>query len=170
MAYLDNILIYLDNELKYKVHIKKVLERLWNVGLQVNIKKCKFRVKCTKYLRFIVSTDRIKVNPKKVKAICSWKPPYTVKGIQSFLSFYNFYRRFIRNYRVVAKPLIRLTRKDTPFIFNNNYIEAFGELKDWLISSLILYYYNLDFKLMLEIDASDGVIVGVLLQLHPDGE
>jgi RNase H-like domain found in reverse transcriptase len=63
----------------------------------------------------------------------------------------------------MAKPLIQLTRKDTPFIFNNNYIEAFGELKDRLISSLILRYYNLDLKLILETDASDRVIAGVLL-------
>jgi len=60
-------------------------------------------------------------------------------------------------------PLIRLTRKDTPFVFNNDYIEAFGELKDWLISSLILCYYNPDLKLMLETDAFDGVIAGILL-------
>jgi Reverse transcriptase (RNA-dependent DNA polymerase) len=70
-VYLDNILIYLDNKLKYKVHIKKVLERLRNVGLQVDIKKCKFRVKRIKYLGFIVSTDRIKVDPKKVEVIYS---------------------------------------------------------------------------------------------------
>jgi len=63
----------------------------------------------------------------------------------------------------MAKPLIQLTRKDTPFVFNNDYIEAFGELKDWLISSLILYHYNLDFKLMLETDAFNRVIVGILL-------
>jgi RNase H-like domain found in reverse transcriptase len=117
-----------------------------------------------------VSTDRIEVDPEKVEAIRSWEPPCTVKGIQSFLGFYNFYRWFIRKYGVIAKPLIRLTRKDTPFIFNNDYIEAFGELKDRLISSLILRYYNPDLKLMLETDASDGVITGVLLQLHPDGE
>jgi len=58
---------------------------------------------------------------------------------------------------------MRLTWKDTPFIFNNNYIEAFRELKNQLISSLILRYYNLDLKLILETDASDRVIVGVLL-------
>jgi hypothetical protein len=63
-----------------------------------------------------------------------------------------------------------LTWKDIPFVFNNNYIEAFGELKDWLISSLILRYYNLDLKLILEMDASNGVVVGVLLQLYLDGE
>jgi len=57
-----------------------------------------------------------------------------------------------------------------PFIFNNNYIEAFRELKDRLISSLILYYYNLDLKLMLETDASNKVIAGILLQLYLDGK
>jgi len=57
-----------------------------------------------------------------------------------------------------------------PFIFNNNYIEAFKEIKDRLISSLVLYYYNLNLKLMLEIDASNRVIAGILLQLHPDSE
>jgi len=56
------------------------------------------------------------------------------------------------------------------FIFNDSYIKAFKELKDRLIFSLILYYYNLDFKLMLEIDAFNGVVVGVLLQLHPDSK
>jgi len=71
-AYLDDILIYLDNKLKHQVYVKKVLERLQNVGLQVNIKKYKFGVKRTKYLGFIVSIDRIKVNPKKVNAIRNW--------------------------------------------------------------------------------------------------
>ena len=111
-----------------------------------------------------------KVNFKKVKAIYNQKPPYTIKGIQSFLSFYNFYYQFIYNYRVIAKPLIRLTQKDTPFIFNNNYIKAFKELKDQLISSLILYYYNLDLKLMLEMDAFNRVVVGILLQLYLDSK
>jgi len=50
-----------------------------------------------------------------------------------------------------------------PFIFNDKYIKAFKELKNRLISSLVLYYYNLDFKLMLETDVSDGVVVGVFL-------
>jgi len=70
----------------------------------------------------------------------------------------------------MVKPLIQLTRKDTPFIFNNNYIEAFKEIKDRLISSLILYYYSLDLKLMLETDASNRVIAGILLQLYLDSE
>jgi len=70
----------------------------------------------------------------------------------------------------MATPLIQLTWKDIPFVFNNNYIEAFGELKDWLISSLILYYYNPDLKLVLETDTFNRVIAGILLQLYLDGK
>ena len=57
-----------------------------------------------------------------------------------------------------------------PFIFNNNYIKAFKELKNQLIFSLILYHYNLDLELMLKINTSDRVIVGILLQLYLDGK
>jgi len=63
----------------------------------------------------------------------------------------------------MAKPFIQLTKNNTPFIFDNNYTEAFKKLKDQLTSSLVLYYYNPDLKSMLETDASNGVVVGVLL-------
>jgi len=169
-AYLDDILIYSDNELEHQVHVKKVLERLRNAGLQVDIKKCEFGVKRTKYLGFIVSTEGIEVDPEKVEAIRNWKPPCTVKGIQSFLGFCNFYRRFIRDYGVVAKPLVRLTKNNTPFVFDDNCTEAFEELKDRLTSSPILRHYDPDLESILETDASDGVVAGVLSQLHLDGE
>src|SRR5271170_3366437 len=100
-AYLDDIIIYFNNELEYKTHVKKVLERLRNARLQADIKKCEFGVKRTRYLGFIVSTSGIKVDLKKVEVIQDWSPLRTVKGIQSFLGFCNFYQRFIRDYRVV---------------------------------------------------------------------
>ena len=70
----------------------------------------------------------------------------------------------------MAKPLIQLTQKNMPFIFNNNCLEVFKKLKDWLIFSLILYHYNPDLKLILEIDTSDRVIAKILSQLYLDGE
>ena len=117
-AYIDDILIYSENELEHEGHVKKVLDRLRKAGLQVDIKKSEFSVKKTKYLGFIISTNGIQVDPEKIEVIQAWQPPTTVKGIQSFLGFCNFYRRFIRNYRRIARPLIRLTRKETPFIFD----------------------------------------------------
>ncbi len=68
-AYLDNILIYSDNKLEHKIHVKKVLQQLINVGLQANIKKYEFRVTKTKFLSFIMSTDGIEVNPTKVSVV-----------------------------------------------------------------------------------------------------
>ena len=68
-TYLDNILIYSNNKLEHKEHVKKVLEQLRSVELQVDIKKCKFSVKCTKYLGFIISTNGIEVNLEKVVVI-----------------------------------------------------------------------------------------------------
>jgi len=68
-AYLDNIIIYSENELEHKEHVHKVLQRLREAGLQVNIKKSEFSVKRIKYLGFIISTDGIKTNLEKTAVI-----------------------------------------------------------------------------------------------------
>ena len=70
-VYLDDIMIYSDNELKHEIYIKKVLKRLRSASLQANIKKCEFRVKRTKYLGFIVSINSIKVDLAKIEVIQS---------------------------------------------------------------------------------------------------
>ena len=75
IAYLDDILIYSDNELEHEEHVKKVLERLRSAGLQVDLKKCEFSVKHTKFLGFIVSMNGIEVDPEKVEVIYNWMPP-----------------------------------------------------------------------------------------------
>lgn len=169
-AYLDDILIYSEDELEHQAHVEKVLTRLRAAGLQADIRKCEFGVKKTKYLGFIISTGGIEVDPEKVAIIQDWMPPKTVKGTQSFLGFCNFYRRFIRDYGVIAKPLTHLTRKDVPFVFDEKCQEAFEELKRRLVSAPLLAHYDPDKESMLETDASDGVVAAVLSQLHPDGE
>ena len=68
-AYLDDTLIYSDNELNYDAHVHKVLQRLQDADLQTDIKKCEFSMKRTKYLDFIISTDGIEVDPEKISAV-----------------------------------------------------------------------------------------------------
>jgi hypothetical protein len=167
-AYLDNILIYSSDELEHQEHVCKVLTRLREAGLQVDIRKSEFHVTQTKYLGFIVSTDSIETDPEKTAVIDQWEPPRTVKGIQSFLGFCNFYRRFIRDYRRIAKPLNRLVRKDQPFLFDKVCLDAFQELKNRLVSIPLLVHFNPDLPKRMETDTSDGVIAGVLLQQEKD--
>src|SRR5436190_2181733 len=169
-AFLDDILIYSDNELEHEEQVRKVLQRLREAGLQTDIKKSEFSVKRTKYLGFIISADGIEADPEKTSVIDQWDPPRTVQGVQSFLGFCNFYRRFIRNYGRIAKPLNRLTRKDQPFKFDTACKQAFRELKRRLVSAPLLAHFNHNLPSMLETDASDGVIAGVLYQQQSDGE
>jgi hypothetical protein len=80
-AYLDDILIYLENPLEHAEHVRKVLLWLRKAGLQADIRKCEFNVTWTKYLRFIISTDSIEVDLEKIEAIRGWKHLITVKGV-----------------------------------------------------------------------------------------
>ena len=114
-AYLNDILIYSEDPLEHDEHVGKVLERLRDAGLQVDIKKSEFRTTRTKYLGFIVSTDSIETDPDKIRVVKDWNAPTTVKGIQGFLGFCNFYRRFIKEYGRIVRLLNALTRKGAPY-------------------------------------------------------
>ena len=152
-AFSDDILIYSDDKLEHEIQVRKVLQRLREAGLQVDIKKSEFSVKRTKYLGFIISTNGIEVDPEKTAVIEQWEPPRTVRGVQSFLGFCNFYRRFIKNYGRIAKPLNRLTRKNWPFKWDDSCQKAFKELKRQLVSAPLLVHFNPDLPTRMETDA-----------------
>ena len=128
-AFVDDLIIYSKNETEHEKHVKMVLERLRAAGLQASIKKCEFHVTRTKYLGFILTTEGIEVDPEKTQVIHDWKVPNTVRGVQSFLGFCNFYRRFIKDYSRVARPLNQLTKREVPFVWDDKCQEAFKELK-----------------------------------------
>ena len=97
LAYLDNILIFTDGSLyRHREHVRRVLARLREAGLQIDIDKYKFETKSTKYLGFIIEAGKgIQMDPEKVKAIVDWQAPISTRRVWSFLGFANFYRRFI---------------------------------------------------------------------------
>jgi transposase InsO family protein len=169
-AYLDDILIYSNNALEHEEHVRKVLLRLREHGLQADIKKCEFKVTETKFLGFIIGTEGVKVDPAKIEVVATWKPPRTVKAVQSFLGFCNFYRRFIRDYSRIAKPLTQLTKLDHQFHFNKDCSIAFEELKRRLTTAPILAHYEEGKQCLLETDASDAVVAAVFSQKGLDNE
>ena len=87
------------------------MAKLCKFGIQADMDKCKFHVIETKYLGLIVSIEGIKMNPAKVAVICNWDRPTCVKEIRLFISFCNFYQRFIRRFSNMASLLNVITKK-----------------------------------------------------------
>ena len=114
-AYMDDILIYSQNQLEHTAHVRKVLERLREAGLQVDVKKCEFNVEETRLLGLIIGVNGIRMDPAKIAAIIAWGTPECLTDVQSFMGFCNFYRRFIKGFSRIMKPLTRLTKKNKPF-------------------------------------------------------
>ena len=138
---MNNILVFLESLEKYKVYIRKVLERFQQAGLQANLKKYKFYITETKFLGFIVSIIGICLDPRKLEVVHYWLASTKVKEVQSFLEFCNFYRQFICNYSQIACPLTNLTKKEPLFIQTEDCQQAFNKLKQHLLEESILIYF-----------------------------
>jgi len=163
-AYLNDILIYFDNELKHEIHVKLILWKLQEADLQINIIKCKFHVTQVLYLELIIIIEKIKMNSFKINIIVNWLILINVKDIQSFLNFTNFYRRFIYDYSRIAISLTRLIRKDVLFVWFQKCQIAFNILKKIFTFKIILHHYNSDHKIVIEINVLNYVFKDILFQ------
>lgn len=170
-AYLDDVLVYTDGSLKeHREHVRKVLRKLGDAGLYLDISKCEFEVTTTKYLGYIVRAgEGVSMDPEKVEAIQSWKPPTTVRGVRGFLGFANFYRVFIPDFSKIAMPLQNLTHKDTPFRWTQQCQESFQKLKDLFTTEPVLATFDPDRTTVLETDSSGYNVGGVLSQYDDEG-
>jgi len=95
MAYLDNIIIYLNNKEEYKKYVEWVLQRLYDKEIPIAIKKYEFHMTKTDFVGFIIKLGYISIDPKKIKAIVNWQDLENVINLRLFLGFCNYYRRFI---------------------------------------------------------------------------
>lgn len=165
-AYVDDILVFTSGSLQdHREKVKKVLSRLGEHGLPLDIKKCEFETKVTKYLGYIIEVGKgVRMDPEKTKAIREWASPRTVKGVRSFLGFCNYYRLFIQDYATVAMPLTELTKKGVEFQWTDRENKAFEGLKAKFEQDQVLANYDPDRETRLEPDASGWATGGVLAQ------
>jgi hypothetical protein len=169
IAYLDDILIYSETLEEHEEHIRRVLQRLRDNKLFARPEKCEFYSTSVAFLGYIVSHQGVSMDPSKVQAIADWPIPTTLKHVQSFLGFCNFYRQFIKGYSIVATPLTDLTKGDGPFKWTQAAQAAFEALKLAFESADILRHADPSLPYILETDASDFGMGAVLSQEFPDG-
>ncbi|KAK3515873.1 hypothetical protein QTP70_034744 [Hemibagrus guttatus] len=167
IAYIDDILIYSTSFDEHVRHVQVVLTFLQHHQLYVKLEKCKFHRTTIKFLGYVISQQGVEMDLSKVHTVMEWPEPTTVKELQCFLEFANFYRRFIRNYSTVAGSLTSLLKgKHKKLTWNDLAREAFVRLKANFIMAPILWHPDPDLLFVVEVDVSSCDIGAVLSQRH----
>ena len=136
--FMDDFSIYGSSFEHYLKNLENILQRWQNKNLALNWEKCHFMVTEGIVLGHKISAARLEVDQAKVSVIETLIPPNTVKGIISFLGHARFYRRFIKDFSKISKPLCRLLEKDSKFEFDDSYLSAFKEIKSRLVIAPIM--------------------------------
>ena len=157
LVYMDDILIFSKSAEEHRQHVHQVFERL-------NEKKCALFLNEVEFLGHVISSEGIKVAHDKIDTVKLWPKPETVQDVQAFLGLANFYRRFIKGFTGIARPLTDLTCKDVPFQWGDDQDAAFKALKNALTEAPILQVYDDELKHEVWVDASDYAVGATLVQ------
>jgi RNase H-like domain found in reverse transcriptase/Reverse transcriptase (RNA-dependent DNA polymerase)/Integrase zinc binding domain/Chromo (CHRromatin Organisation MOdifier) domain len=170
IVYMDNILIFAENQEELQEWTKQVLQRLQEHDLFLKPKKCKFNKTTMEYLGLIIQEGKLSMDPIKVSGIRDWPIPTTVKQVWEFIGFANFYRQFIKKFSRLILPLNNLLRKDTKFDWNDQCQEAFETLKGRFLQEPILMMPDHSKPFQMESDASKYASGAVLTQTDINGD
>jgi len=168
IVFIDDILIFMEDEEHHDEIVEEVLKRLKENDLFLKPEKCEFKKKEMEFLGMIIGEKGVKMDMTKVEAIMSWLTPKRVKNIQAFLGLANFYHRFIQDFSKIATPLNNLMCKETVWRWGGTQQKAFDKLKRRFVEGPILVAADYMCPLCVESDASDFATGAVLLMLCED--
>ena len=167
MVYIDHIRIYSETVKEHIILVRKVLQQLREYQVAISLEKSVFHVKKVNFLGHVVATDGVTMNERKVESIKWWKAPASVKDIQIFIGFANFYGRFIKNFSAICTPITNLLKADPKkFSWGKEQQEAVEDLKRRFISAPILWHFYPDVNTVVETDPSDYALGCILSQFH----
>lgn len=155
LVFFDDILVYSESFEQHLVHLKRVFDLLLQDGWKVKASKCSFAKQEISYLGHIISGQGVSTDPRKISAVMDWPQHVNIKELRSFLGLAGHYRRFVKNFAILAKPLTNLLKKASLFVWTHNHDVTFLTLKQALNSAPVLVVP--DFSKQFCIDTSSGL-------------
>lgn len=162
--YLDDIVVYASSLDEHTIKLSKIFQRLRQNNLKLQPDKCEFLKREVAYLGHVISEDGVRPNPIKIEAIKNFPRPQNQKSIKSFLGLVGYYRKFIKNFAQLAKPMTLLLKKDISFEWKTEQKQSYNKFKDILITEPLLQYPDFNKEFILTTDASNVAIGSVLSQ------
>ncbi|KAI9034758.1 retropepsin-like aspartic protease/reverse transcriptase [Aspergillus affinis] len=158
IAYLDDILVFSNNEEEHIRHVKQVLRKLRITKLRLKLKKCEFHIQETEFLGHWITTEGIHMERSKVQAIRDWPVPKSLKEVQQFTGLINYYRRFIDRYAKSIVPIFNLLKQNQKFEWTTQIQQTFDNIKRKITTAPILVQHDPEKLTTIETDASDYTI------------
>ena len=179
IVYLDDVIVFSKTPEEHLERLEAVFKKLSAYGLKLKPSKCTFFKEEITYLGHLITADGIATDPSKVEVVKNWPILETVSDVRSFLGFVGYYRRFIKGFSKIAKPLYDLTKglesqskktaKRTKVKWGEREEEAFNQLKEACTSAPILAYPNYSLPFILHTDSSTDGLGAVLYQKQENG-
>jgi hypothetical protein len=164
VVFIDDILIYSQNEKEHEEHLRKVLQRLQNCQLYAKLSKCEFWISEVLFLGHIINREGLAVDTKNVTAILYWKAPKDVRGIKSFIGMAGYYRCFIEGFSKIARPMKALLAKKVEFKWTLACQKSFETLNEKLTTAPVLILPDVHKPFSVYCDASYTGLGCVLIQ------
>ena len=172
IIYLDDVVVYAPTVKEHLKRLEGVFQKLKSAGLKLKLKssKCELFKQSISYLEHVVSEEGVQTDPKKIAAVKEWERPHNVHTVRRFLGFVNYYRKFIKDYSKIARPLYNLIsgdntkRRTNQVEWSDEAERAFKTLTDKCAQAPILAYADFSLPFELHIDASGTGLRAVLYQ------
>ena len=166
LLYLDDIIVH-GREFEEAIErLRIALQQIGDAGLKLSPKKYILLQQSVPFLGHVVSDRGVSTDPKKIEAVRSWPSPGTAKDVKSFLGLCSYYRRFVRGFADIARPLYRLTEGQRQFRWTSECEDAFRRLKTLLTTAPILAFPAVDGLFILDTDANNTGLGAVLSQVQ----